>query len=221
MNDEARSARQTVAPQRPAGGRSPGRMTAVSGASSGGPSLPSRVEGEHSAGLVGGGGLQSALPSWAKAFPGTPRQVSAARRFVSGLLEGSPFCDDGVMVLSELFTNAVVHTASGKPGGLVIVQVGRWRYGVRIAVTDQGSSSQPIIRDPAEGAEAAENGHGLYLAACLADHLSWHDDPSGRTIAAVLGRLSPGHHPESGRSGPGATPHPYTSKGDPSCLLGM
>ena len=65
----------------------------------------------------------------------------AARRFIAGLLEGSPFRDDAVVVLSELFTNALLHTASGKPGGLVVVQVSRWRHGVRIAVTDQGSAA--------------------------------------------------------------------------------
>ena len=64
---------------------------------------------------------------------------------------GSPFRDDAIVVLSELFINAVLHTDSGKPGGLVTVQVTRWRQGVRIAVTDQGSLSQPVIRDP--GAE--------------------------------------------------------------------
>ena len=62
-----------------------------------------------------------AKPSWARAFPGTPRQVGAARRFVASLLDGSPFCDDAVVVVSELFTNALLHTDSGKPGGLVVV----------------------------------------------------------------------------------------------------
>lgn len=94
-------------------------------------------------------GLDGGLALWARAFPGIPRHAGSARRFVAGLLDGSPFCDDAAVVLSELFTNALLHTASGGPGGLVIVQVTRWRHGVRIAVTDQGSSAEPVIRDPA------------------------------------------------------------------------
>ena len=96
--------------------------------------------------------LLLALPSWARAFPGTARQATTARRFVSGLLDGSPFRDDAVLVLSELFTNAILHSDSGKPGGLVIVQISRWLLGVRIAVTDQGSHNQPVIPTPAHAA---------------------------------------------------------------------
>jgi anti-sigma regulatory factor (Ser/Thr protein kinase) len=110
---------------------------------------------------------------------------------MAGLLDGSPFRDDAVVVLSELFTNALLHTASGQPGGLVIVQVTRWRHSMRIAVTDQGALAEPVVRDPAGPGEPAESGHGLYLAAQLARHLDWHDDASGRTVAAVLGQRLP------------------------------
>ncbi|MGH3397076.1 MAG: ATP-binding protein, partial [Streptosporangiaceae bacterium] len=157
-----------------------------------------------------------ALSSWARAFPGVPRQVSRARRFVSALLEGSPLRDDAVIVISELFTNALQHTDSGLPGGLVVVQVSRWRQGVRIAVTDQGSDRSPVIRDtgPASrdeiagvsatrvftdglapddaDATPADCGHGLYMVTCLAERLDWHDDARGRTVHAVLGRLPAG-----------------------------
>lgn len=126
-----------------------------------------------------------AKPSWARAFPGTPRQAGAARRFVASLLDGSPFCDDAVVVVSELFTNALLHTNSGKPGGLVVVQVTRWLLGVRVAVTDQGSAKRPVIGDGGSCQQAAESGHGLYLVSCLSEHLGWHDDPSGRTICAL------------------------------------
>ena len=91
--------------------------------------------------------LIPALSSWARAFPGVPRQVRAARHFVAALLDGSPRRDDAVIVISELFTNALQHTYSGRPGGLVVVQVSRWRRGVRIAVTDQGSAQRPVIRN--------------------------------------------------------------------------
>jgi hypothetical protein len=96
--------------------------------------------------------------------------------------------------LSELFTNALLHTDSGKPGGLVVVQVTRWLLGVRVAVTDQGSVKRPVIGDGGSCQQAAESGHGLYLVSCLAEHLGWHDDASGRTICAVLGTSLPERH---------------------------
>src|SRR6202050_2122249 len=110
-----------------------------------------------------------AKPSWARAFPGTPRQVGAARRFVASLLDGSPFCDDAVVVVSELFTNALLHTNSGKPGGLVVVQVTRWLLGVRVAVTDQGSAKRPVIGDGGSCQQGHARGQRLYPVECLAD----------------------------------------------------
>jgi serine/threonine-protein kinase RsbW len=159
--------------------------------------------------------LIPAMSSWARAFPGLPRQVSAARRFVASLLDGSPRRDDAVIVISELFTNALQHTDSGQPGGLVVVQVSRWRQGVRIAVTDQGSVQRPVIRGTGPASPdgvayvranrvftdsdiipadiiPADCGRGLYMVSCLAEHLDWHDDARGRTVHAVLGRLPAG-----------------------------
>jgi len=171
-------------------------------------------------GQFGWEGAVGALQSWARAFPGSPQQAGGARRFVADLLAGSPFRDDAVVVLSELFTNAVLHSASGDPGGLVVVQVSRWRHGLRIAVTDQGSPSHPVIGGPAAQGEPAESGNGLYLAAHLATRLDWHDDASGRTIAAIFGQLPPQHHSGSQPPGPGDHPGfrgpPAQRKRDPA-----
>jgi serine/threonine-protein kinase RsbW len=156
-------------------------------------SISARPESSPGLGQAGYEGSFMALVSWARTFPGIPGSSGEARRFLGHLLRGSPFCDDAVIVLSELFTNAVLHTDSGKPGGLVTVQVARWRYGVRIAVTDQGSAGLPVIRDPGAGYGPEESGHGLFLAAQLAGGLAWHDDPSGRTIAATFGKAGPMH----------------------------
>jgi anti-sigma regulatory factor (Ser/Thr protein kinase) len=158
----------------------------VSGAHRGGEPPPQPPQARHAAGCQ-----VLAVPSWARAFPGTPRQASAARRFAASLLDGSPFRDDAVVVVSELFANAVQHTDSGKPGGLVIVQVSRWLLGVRVAVTDQGSGKRPVIRDAAPRGELAQSGNGLRIVGHLAERLDWHDDASGRTICAILGTRPP------------------------------
>lgn len=155
------------------------------------PGQPDFQQGSQPADSLGQPGCPRGFRLWARAFPGTASQVRAARQFVAGLLDGSPFRDDAVMILSELFTNAVMHTASGQPGGMVVVQISGGRHGLRIAVTDHGSRAQPVIRDPATAANPAENGRGLYLAASLASQLTWHDDPRGRTVSAILGAPSP------------------------------
>jgi anti-sigma regulatory factor (Ser/Thr protein kinase) len=137
----------------------------------------------------------TAVSSWARAFPGSPRQVSAARQFVASALDGSPWREDAVIVVSELFTNALRHTQSGQPGGLVVVGVSQWPQGVRVAVTDQGSANQPVIRNPGPNRQPVDSGNGLYLVACLSGRLEWHEDAWGRTVCAVLGRPAVGQHP--------------------------
>lgn len=109
--------------------------------------------------------LIPAMSSWARAFPGVARQVKVARHFVAALLDGSPRRDDAVIVISELFTNALQHTNSGRPGGLVVVQVIRWRQGVRIAVTDQGSVQRPVIRNARANHDAATSVNANMLLA--------------------------------------------------------
>jgi anti-sigma regulatory factor (Ser/Thr protein kinase) len=119
-----------------------------------------RPQARHAAGSPARAeSLLPAMPSWARVFPGTPQQVGATRRFVAALLDGSPFREDAVLVVSELVTNALLHSRSGHPGGLVTVQVTRWLLGVRIAVTDQGSPNRPVIRDTGPGRQMAESGH--------------------------------------------------------------
>ena len=141
------------------------------------------------------------VSSWARAFPGTAEHARAARRFVASLLEGSLFAEDAALIVSELFANAILHSESGKPGGLVTVQVSRWLLGVRIAVTDQGSVRHPVIRDGEPFRELAESGSGLYMVRQLAAELDWHDDASGRTVHATLGARPPGQRGLPGHQG--------------------
>jgi anti-sigma regulatory factor (Ser/Thr protein kinase) len=58
------------------------------------------------------------------AFAGEAAQVGVARRFVAGVLAGVwPDVDAAVLLTSELAANAVLHSASGKPGGKFTVRV--------------------------------------------------------------------------------------------------
>jgi hypothetical protein len=80
---------------------------------------------------------------WARTFPGVAASVPEARRFVAGVLVGCPAREVLVTCVSELSTNAIVHTASGN-GGVFTVEVDLPRDGTaRVAVTDAGGPSLP------------------------------------------------------------------------------
>ena len=97
-----------------------------------------------------------------RSFPGLPESVGAARSWVAGFLPGSPAADDAVLMTSELVTNAVVHSASGLPGGTFTVSVRAGDGSVRVDVTDQGEAPR---RPPAP----AGLGRGLFIVSQLAD----------------------------------------------------
>jgi serine/threonine-protein kinase RsbW len=132
-----------------------------------------------------------AILRWTRDFRGEADQVRAARRWVADLL---PDCDplaDVLLLVSELCTNAVVHTRSGEAGGRFGVAVEWTRESVRVVVNDQGSSTTPTIGgrtgDPsrADGADGAgESGRGLRLVDRLASDWGTADRPGRRWVWA-------------------------------------
>ena len=119
-----------------------------------------------------------AIIGWTRDFQGQADQVREARRWVEDLLPERDPLADVLLLLSELCTNAVVHTRSGEAGGRFSVAVVWTRESVRVVVEDQGSPKTPTIgartADPAradeaeEAKEADESGRGLLLVDALA-----------------------------------------------------
>lgn len=113
-------------------------------------------------------------------LPGQTRNVAEARAFVAKTLGAQhPCCDTAVLLCSELVTNAVVHSASGLPGGTVTIVVLRLTGAVRVEVIDHGSTaSTPVVK----GEVLAPDGHGLFLVDQLADSWGYVLDQVGTTV---------------------------------------
>jgi anti-sigma regulatory factor (Ser/Thr protein kinase) len=77
----------------------------------------------------------------ARTFRAELSQVREARGYLARAMGGSPARDDAVACLSELATNAVVHSRSGR-GGSFTVEVSRGAGRWRVAVADEGGRWQ-------------------------------------------------------------------------------
>jgi anti-sigma regulatory factor (Ser/Thr protein kinase) len=110
---------------------------------------------------------------------GQRRNVSLARAFVASRLgAGHPCLDEAVLLCSELVTNAVLHTGSGQPGGVVMVTLLDVGDGVQLEVTDEGSAAVPVVRDEV----FASDGHGLFLVEQLAAGWGYRRDGQVTTV---------------------------------------
>ena len=94
--------------------------------------------------------------------------MALARTFVAAALASCPAASDAILLTSELATNAVTHSATGR-GGLFAVSISHAPGRVRVTVTDDGSATRPAVA-VAVGDELATSGRGLLLVDCLARH---------------------------------------------------
>jgi len=103
-----------------------------------------------------------------RVLPGKPESAATARAMARQLLgDDHPAADTVMLVVSELVTNAVMHSWSGAPGGTVTVALCPGSAGVLIQVRDNGGSSEPHMTATPE--TPAEHGYGLLLVSALAD----------------------------------------------------
>jgi anti-sigma regulatory factor (Ser/Thr protein kinase) len=115
-------------------------------------------------------------------FPGDAASVRQSREFVRGVLgESWPCLDDVLVMVSEIASNAVRHTASGD-NSWFDVTVSVTGYTARVAVVDRGSSSEPRIPDSGGGLDALTGGRGLRIVDTLADRWGHGGDELGRVV---------------------------------------
>ncbi|HZG89374.1 MAG TPA: ATP-binding protein [Pseudonocardia sp.] len=115
-------------------------------------------------------------------LPATPASVSAARRVAHHLLTGwsaEPFCDDALLLLTELVSNVVRHVTGRAPLRLELSLTGLVLY---VAVLD--TSTTP----PVPGAPTGDGGYGLQLVDALSDSWGTQDHPGGKRVWFELRR---------------------------------
>lgn len=137
-----------------------------------------------------------------------PGSVARARQLTRARLSGWGVCDDtcdtAALVVSELVTNAIVHTA----GEQVVCELHDENDVVRIAVRDEGCAPDqphPVPQRPEE-----EHGRGLLLVAALCRAWGAQEAGAGLLVWAELARVS-----ERATSGEG--PRPTQPSRDLSC----
>lgn len=110
-------------------------------------------------------------------FAGRPEVISDARAFTRAYVANRVPDDLGrtvELVVSELCTNAVEHTASGEDGGRFVLELEVHAEYVRVAVVDFGAQTCPTVEDVPLDADAV-SGRGLLIVEALSK--AWGSEP--------------------------------------------
>ena len=140
---------------------------------------------DHGDEVRGGPAEPSPAPAsahrWRQVFLGEERQLGLLRRWLVACLPRCPARDDVISVATELGSNAILHTASGRGGGFS-VELTWYRSLVRIAVSDRGGSAGPHLIENPDG----EHGRGLLLVRGLSARTGVTGDEQGRIVWAEI-----------------------------------
>ncbi|WP_229916527.1 ATP-binding protein [Streptomyces hydrogenans] len=127
------------------------------------------------------------LHRFAFELPARTESVGRARRLTEERLvlwgRGPEIRDTAALVVSELVTNAVLHTASSR----IVCELRQGADALRIAVRDEGGPAGPRIRD----CGADERGRGLLIVDALC--ASWGAERTGHGTAQIVWAELPHH----------------------------
>lgn len=105
----------------------------------------------------------------------SPRQ---AREYVRGRLgDDHPAVEDVTLLVSEVVTNAVVHSNSRDGGGVTLALADCFDL-IHVDVVDEGGASVPQVGED----RFAESGRGLMLVDLISDRWGVYEDEAGRTV---------------------------------------
>ncbi|MFE3460599.1 ATP-binding protein [Nocardiopsis aegyptia] len=116
-------------------------------------------------------------------------QVAAARRWAANATRATPRLSRPVaLVTSELVTNALVHTASGLPGGTVRVELEHKPLHLVLSVTDDGPrpGQDPTYPAVPDLDPARPGGNGLRLVDATALYWEWDGCAGGPTTVSAF-----------------------------------
>jgi anti-sigma regulatory factor (Ser/Thr protein kinase) len=119
-------------------------------------------------------------------LPGIPSSVRIARFHVRATLafhDLGQFADDAAVITSELVTNAVQHGCRDMTETIGVTVA--WTSdsdAVIVAVSDP-SPHGPVMRTASTD---SEDGRGLRIVESLSAHWSWHPEPGGKAVYAIL-----------------------------------
>ncbi|MFF5208655.1 ATP-binding protein [Streptosporangium sp. NPDC000396] len=117
-------------------------------------------------------------------LPGEVASVPKARQYVRDLLEivSHAQADDALLLVTELVTNSVRHSDSGRtPGGRVTVAVANHDGTLHIDVIDGGSAGHWPQLCPDVSPDSG-GGRELWLVHELSSAWGWHETPAGRVV---------------------------------------
>ncbi|MFE5037847.1 ATP-binding protein [Streptomyces sp. 900105755] len=120
---------------------------------------------------------------WGLTCPGFPEEVSRARRWTRDILRGSPLVDDAALIVSELSTNALLHTSSGEEHGSFHLALAVAPQVIALSVTDDGGGGAPKVEYQDQD---AEHGRGLGMVSALAHRVVVQGAGGGYTVTAEL-----------------------------------
>ncbi len=123
------------------------------------------------------------LIAWSRVFMASPPQIGEARRFLAAIVDGLPCADDALLCLSEVATNAMLHSRSRQPGGCFTVRAQRYGNHLRVEVCDQGGPWLP----PSPAAADRQSGRGLVIVEQVARAWGRRGDEAGWTVWFEMG----------------------------------
>lgn len=136
-------------------------------------------------------------------LPAEDAAVPRARRYVRDLLNGvgHPQADDALLLVSELVTNSVRHSDSGRaPGGRVVVAASVHNGTLHIEVIDAGSAGRrPYVSS--DVSPDSGGGRGLWLVQELSSAWGWYETTAGRVVWFQLASREVQEVPTSQRRG--------------------
>ena len=120
---------------------------------------------------------------WSKEFAGLPECLAEVRSFTLAVLGDSELAHTVALVADELAGNAIKHTASGAPGGEVVLRLAVFGDWCRVRVDDQGGPTTPSIRAAEDEDEA---GRGLTIVTMLSARWGVDGDERARSVWADI-----------------------------------